>query len=242
MKIGIIGFGRFGKFIVKHLAKDFNVYVFDKNNDQIGIKKTGAIPSTLEDVCKKDVIILCIPISKFKQLMDKIKNLIKEDSIIVDVCSVKEYPVEVMIKTLPNKVQILATHPMFGPDSAANSIKGKKVVLCKIRISDNPYQKIKVYLQKKGLIIIETTPKEHDIEIAKSQVLTHFIGRALFELGAKQIKIDTEGYKRLLSILQVVKNDSLQLFEDMNRYNKYSKNIRKSFINSIKKIDGRLKK
>ena len=47
--------------------------------------------------------------------------MLKENAVIVDVCSVKEYPVQWMRELLPANVSILATHPMFGPDSAADS-------------------------------------------------------------------------------------------------------------------------
>lgn len=240
--IGIIGFGRFGKLITKYLSEEFEVFVHSRSGKTKEIKKMNAVPVSLKEVCKKDIIIPCVPISAFEETIHKIKSLLKENSLVIDVCSVKEYPVNLMKNLLPKKVQILATHPVFGPDSASETLKGRKIVLCKIRISDNFYKKIKKYLKKKGLVIIETTAKEHDKEIAKSLMLTHFIGRALIDFKAGDIGIDTEGYKRLMKILEMVQNDSWQLFEDMNNYNKYSKGVRKSFMKSLDKINRRLKK
>ena len=129
MEIGIIGFGRFGKLLTKYLSEDFKVYIFNRSDKNEEIKKTNGIPASLEEVCKKDVVIPCVPISQFEETLNEIKGLLKENSLIIDVCSVKEYPVEVMKKILPEKTQILATHPMFGPDSAAESLKDRKVVL-----------------------------------------------------------------------------------------------------------------
>ena len=242
MEIGIIGFGRFGKLIIKYLSEDKKVYVFSRSGKDEEIKKSNGIPASLEEVCKKDIIIPCVPISQFENTLKKIKNMLKDNSLVVDVCSVKEYPVGIMKKILPKKIGILATHPMFGPDSASETVKGRKIVLCKVRISDEKYKKIKSCLEKKGLIIIETTPERHDREIAKTLILTHFIGRGLINFGAKNLDIDTEGYKRLMNILEMVKNDTEQLFKDMNRYNKYSKEIRKGFMKSLSRIDKRLEK
>src|SRR3989338_8126589 len=236
MEIGVIGFGRFGKLITKYLSEDNKVYVFSRSEKDEEIKKSNGVPTSLEDVCRKDIIIPCVPISQFENTLKKIKNLLKDNSLMVDVCSVKEYPVKVMKKTLPEKTGILATHPMFGPDSASETVKGRKIVLCKVRISNEKYKKIKSYLEKKGLIVIETTPEKHDEEISKSLLLTHFIGRALIDLGATETGIDTQGYKKIMEILYTVKNDTWQLFEDMNKYNKYSRRIRRDFIDSLKKI------
>ena len=242
MEIGVIGFGRFGKLITKYLSEDNKVYVFSRSEKDEEIKKSNGVPTSLEDVCRKDIIIPCVPISQFENTLKKIKNLLKDNSLMVDVCSVKEYPIGIMKKTLPEKTGILATHPMFGPDSAFETVKGRKIVLCKVRMPNEKYKKIKSYLEKKGLVVIESTPERHDREIAKTLILTHFIGRGLMDFGAKNIDIDTEGYKRLMNILNMVKNDTEQLFEDMNRYNKYSKEIRKGFMESLSTIDKRLEK
>ena len=64
--------------------------------------------------------------------------------------------------------------------------------------------------------------------------------RALAEFGAEPQQIDTEGYKRLLHILEVVENDTWQLFEDMNRYNPYAERRRADFVSAMQSIDGKL--
>ena len=242
MEIGIIGFGRFGQLMTKYLSEDFKVYVSSRSDKSIEIKKNNGIPASLEEVCKKDIVIPSVPISKFGATLKKIKNLLGERSLVADVCSVKDHPVKIMKKILPKKTQILASHPIFGPDSAAESLKGRKIVLCKTRINDELYGKVKKYLDDKELIVIETTPEKHDKDIAKSLFLTHFIGRSLIDFDAKNVDIDTEGYKRLLHVVETVKNDTLQLFEDMNRYNKYSKKIRQDFIESVNNVNKRLEK
>jgi|TARA_B100002003_G_C14142101_1_gene549126 prephenate dehydrogenase len=242
MKIGIIGFGRFGKLATRYLAKDFDVSVSTRSSKDEEIKKLNAKTASLEDVCKKDIVIICVPISSFEEELENIKNFIGKKTLVIDVCSVKEYPVELMKKILPSHIQILATHPIFGPDSAVDSLKGKKMVLCKVRIDDDLYGKIKDYLAQKELILLETTPGEHDKDMARSLFLTHLIGRSLLEFGSKNQDVDTEGYQRLLSILKTVENDTWQLFEDMCKYNEYSKGVMEKFIRSAQEISMRLDK
>ncbi len=240
--IGITGFGRFGALTAKYLAQDFKVYVHTRKDSSAAIKETGAVPVSLEKACAQKIVILCIPISVFRDYLVKISPFLKEGTIVVDVCSVKEYPVSWMREILHEDISILATHPMFGPDSAADSLEKRKIVLCKERIQEARYKKIKDYLSSKGLDMIETTPQEHDKQIAVSLSLTHFIGRALAEFGATDLKIDTEGYKRLLNILGVVKHDTWQLFQDMHTYNRYAKENRALFMNAMKSIDKSLER
>lgn len=44
---------------------------------------------------------------------------LKRSTLFVDVLSVKEFPKRLLLRALPPEVDILCTHPMFGPDSGA---------------------------------------------------------------------------------------------------------------------------
>ena len=238
--IGIIGFGRFGKLTARYLAEDFEVFVFNRTEKSDEIKKCGAREASLKKVCQQKIVIVCVPISTFKEILVEIGPLLKKGAVVVDVCSVKVYPAQWMKASLPETVSILATHPIFGPDSASDSLTGHKIFLSPIRIGEEPYQKIKTYLASKELVLIESTPEDHDEQIAVSLALTHTIGRTLSEFGAAQLDIDSEGYKRLLHILEVVENDTWQLFYDMHRYNPYALEKRTRFMQALQKINDQI--
>lgn len=238
--IGIIGYGRFGQLAAQHLAKDAAVVVCGRRNIDDGHLPVNICAGTLEEVCNQRIVIPCVPISSFEAILKTIKPLIRPDALVVDVCSVKVYPVQWMKTELPQSVAILGTHPMFGPDSAANGIAGMKIALCRVRISDSLYFKTVDYLKRSGLTVIESTPEEHDQQIAVSLALTHFIGRSLSAFKAEQLPIDTEGYKRLLHILDVVEHDTWQLFADMHNYNPYAKEVRLAFMRAVAQIESKL--
>jgi prephenate dehydrogenase len=238
--IGILGFGRFGKLMANYLARDFDVMVYNRSDNADDIMASGAKPTSLEVVCRQKLLILSVPISVFHETLKTVAPLLAPDALVIDVCSVKEYPVRLMKDLLPEQVSILATHPMFGPDSAANALQGRKIVLCAERINDSAYRKIKSYLISKGLMVLEVTPEAHDRQIAVSLALTHFIGRSLAEFGATPLDVDTEGYQRLLHVLGVVENDTWQLFEDMNTYNPYAAESRSVFMEAVQRIHQQL--
>lgn len=93
-----------------------------------------------------------------------------------------------------------------------------------------------------GLIFLETTAQEHDLFFAVSLAFTHFIGRSLSEFETRPTKTDTEGYKQLLQILGVETNDTWQLFEDMNYYNHFAREIRQTFLDAMDSVNQRLEK
>lgn len=241
-KIGLIGFGRFGKLAVKHLSDDFEFYVYNKSDKRGEIRENNATPASLKEACNQDLVVLAVPISEFEHALKSIKGLLRKNSIVIDVCSAKEHPIKLMKNILPKNAQILGTHPMFGPDSAFDSLEGRKIVLCRARIQDKIYLQIKRFLESKRLNVIEASPEQHDIAMAKSLVLTHFIGRALIDMKAAALDMDTRAYRDMIRILDTVKNDTWQLFEDMNKYNPYSKTIRERLIKSLNKINKKLQK
>jgi prephenate dehydrogenase len=239
---GLIGFGRIGRLLVRHFARDVKIRVCDVKLDARKVRALGAVPATLAEACAQDVVVLCVPIASFEGLARRIKGLLRPDALVVDVCSVKEHPVRAMKRHLPKSVSLLATHPNFGPDSAADSLKGRKIVLCRVRMKSVDYLRAKRALQRKGLDVVEMTPREHDRRMASSLVLTHFIGRSLVAYGAKTTGVDTEGYKRLLRILETVQNDSWELFEDMNRFNAFAAPMRRRFMSAMRATDRRVRR
>lgn len=240
--IGIIGFGRFGELAARYLARDMRVVVFDRGGKAARIEAVGAQPADLETTCGQEMVLLCVPISHMQTQLKTIAPLLKTGTVVIDVCSVKVNPVKWMTDLLPPGVEILPTHPMFGPDSAAETLAGAKIVLCRDRINPEMYDKAAGWLRAQDLVVIETTPEEHDRQIAVTLALTHFLGRSLSAFGAEKLPIDTEGYKRLMHILEVVENDTWQLFQDMHRYNPFAGEERGRFMDAMEQINERLEK
>ena len=239
-QIGVIGLGRFGRLMIRYLAQDFTVTVFDRRGRGNEIEALGAVWGSLASACRCDVVIPAVPISAMEALLGEMAVLLRPDCLVVDVCSVKVFPVQWMRRWLPDSVAILASHPMFGPDSAAASLAGRKIVLCPERIEQARYEKIASYLKSKGLVVIKSTPEAHDRQIAVTLALTHFIGRSLDEYGAKALAVDTEGYQRLLHTLEVVTHDTWQLFADMYRYNPHAGREMRYFLSAAQRIAQRL--
>ena len=240
MHIGLIGFGRLGQLLSKYLIQDFHITVYDPHLDHDKARAMGLTPGTMAEACAHDIVIPLVPISAFDAVIQQMAPLLKAGSMVVDACSVKVKPVESMQKYLPASINILATHPMFGPDSAAETLFGAKLVLCPVRVDEKRYREIYLYLDKHGMKLIEATPEEHDRQISRSLFLAHFLGRTLIELDAEPLDIDTKGYRRLMKILLTVENDSWQLFEDMYNYNPYAEEIRKDFLGAVENVVERL--
>src|SRR3989344_7683319 len=134
MSIGIIGYGRFGQLWAKCLQNiGHTVLVYDNKQ---AIPKN--LSSNLRSVTQTDILFLLIPISEIENICQQIAPLVSPDTLVVDACSVKEYPVQMMLKYLPKSQPLIATHPLFGPDSVAKmGLAGQKIAVCPVRIDKN---------------------------------------------------------------------------------------------------------
>ena len=228
MKIGLIGYGRLGELLGRYIKQDFDLAIYDDQKEEFS--------TNLDEVLNSNIVIIAVPISEIKNCLSSISPKLKSGTLVIDCCSVKEYPLQLMEELLPKDIEILGAHPMFGHDSIKDTLYGSKLVLCPERISEAHLSQIKNYLENYGIRVIETTAEDHDQQIAKSLILSHFIGKGLLDFGAKDLLIDTKGYRRLLRILSTVENDSDQLFIDMNKYNRYASQMREELLSSLKKV------
>ncbi len=236
MTLGIIGYGRFGKLWAKHLSRFGRVLVYDKSSTivpkgKIVLDKNISRVS-LNQAARTDMLFLLVPISEMENCCREIKNKLSPNTLVVDACSVKIYPAKIMKAILKKRQPIIATHPLFGPDSAgqAKTLAGFKIAVCPVKTKKFELAKFEHLLKKLGLKIFRTTAKNHDKQMAKSQALVHFIGRGLEGLSLKPQEIATPDYLSLLNIRDMVVHDTWQLFLDMEIYNPFAKKIWKKFL------------
>lgn len=252
MTIGIIGFGRFGKLAASLLKGHFSVKVCGLNindNDRRIAKRVGIEINGLAEAVNSDIVILAVPISETQKMIRKIAPMLRPGTLAVDTCSVKTFPCQWMKKHLPKNIEIMGTHPMFGPMSAkfdfkkqAWNIKGLQIVLCPLRIDNDRLEIIVKNLKRAGLEVIVTTPDDHDRQNAVTLGLVHFLGRSLKEAGIKEQKIYTPGFADLLKISPHTTGDNWQLFYDMHNFNPYADKVRAGFLGACSKIEQKIER
>lgn len=234
--VGIIGFGRFGRVLGKILSDDFKVVAYDPAavEPQFGVELTN-----LNNILKEKTIFIAVPIYLFKKLVIDIASRLPEFCTIIDVCSVKVYPVNVMQEILPSTVGIIGTHPLFGPDSIKHP-NSLKIMMHNTRDTYNQFEFWSTYFSSKAIEVIHITPEQHDGIAARTQGITHFIGRVLRAAGIEQTEIDTVGFSDLLAVINQTCNDSWELFMDLQNYNPYTLAMIEKLEKSIAEIRGKI--
>tara|TARA_Y100000310_G_scaffold105664_1_gene104137 strand:+ start:8621 stop:9349 length:729 start_codon:yes stop_codon:yes gene_type:complete len=239
MNISIIGFGQMGQFMAQKLSKRNNVLVADPINKEKEAEKLNLEWTTIEEAAKNDIIFLFPPIDKIESLCKQIAPHLKPNSIVCDGCSVKVNPTKIMKDTLPNNIQIIGTHPLFGPQSGKNGIKGLTIVLCPITTDDitpilDLFKEIKLNIEV-------MTPEQHDKAMAETQCLELFLGKILNKMNLQDPTISTPGFDLLWKLKELLKEDSDELFTLIQKQNPFAENIRHKFMETTTKIEEALK-
>jgi len=226
---GIIGYGHFGQLLVSKLAPYFEVKVYSASG------KVNQWSATLEEVAQCDYVVLSVPLTKHAEVCEQLKPYLPHDTVIVDVCSVKEESGIIIKHHLPNQ-PLLSTHPLFGPESAADSLEGHIIVVCPDMSTDALLEPSTAFFERLGLRVIVMTSTEHDKHIALVQGLTFFIARVLKDFNLHESQLVTPSFKKLTALAELEQQHTKDLFVTIQKGNPHTEEIRQHFINRAQEL------
>ncbi len=231
--IAIIGFGRFGQLLASLATDQFTAHIVesDKNKARLA-EKQGYTVIPKDQLHVVDCIFLAVPMSQFEASVQSISPHVSSRQLIIDLCSVKVYPVQIMKQYLSH-ARLLGSHPMFGPDSASKGLKGLQVALCQISASDDDIETIRQFWSRRGVAVLDTTPDSHDKDTVYLQAFTYSIARIITNTHIPDITFKTRSFKDIDDVAMLSARDSEQLFHDMLFYNPYLSDMKKKFEASV---------
>jgi len=180
-KIAIIGVnGKMGKWFANYFYKmGFEVKGFDTENE---IKEKFIIKanSLVGAILQMDYVLLCTPTKNTPEIIRLIAKEMKRESYLIEISSHKSKTSQTLLK-VPNKVQPVCIHPMFGP--GIKKLDGKNIIIIPIRDAKKELDITKSLFPKANFVTIDAI--EHDKKIAVILGLTHLINIVFANILAK---------------------------------------------------------
>lgn len=225
--VAVIGAaGRMGRWLCKLLVSEgFKVLANDVDiNKLLELKDLirGVEIHDLEGCVEgSDIILLSVPVESLEDVLKRIKPYVREDHIVIDICSIKKLPVDLMHKYLSRGVR-LGSHPLFGP--GALSLKGKKVVLTPT--SNEEFRTsldIIKWLEERGALGIVMDPLEHDLLMSKIMGISQAIGILVSmylsdnDLNTFEI-LSTPTYNLMTTYATAILAGNLNLYISLQKY------------------------
>ena len=141
-----------------------------------------------------------------------------------------------MLEELPSFVNIVGSHPLFGPQSAHSGIKGHKIALCPVR-GQAAARRIAAFLRHTlGLEVHLTSAEEHDQEAAVVQGVTHVIAKVLMRMGPLPTRLTTASFEQLMQATEMVRYDAPSVFLAIERENPYAAAVREQFFSLAEQV------
>lgn len=237
-----MGFGRFAQFLAKTFIRQGHTLRATSRSDysllcsQLGIHFFSDVTAFLD--ADNDVVLISTSILSLSEVLRSMPlDRLKRPLLFVDVLSVKEYPRQVLLQVLPEESDILCTHPMFGPASGKDGWRDLNFMYEKVRIrNEDTCSNVLQIFASEGCTMLEMSCEEHDRLAAKSQFITHAIGRTLGEMEITSTPIDTKSFQTLVQTKDTVMKGSLDLFSGLFMHNRFARQELENLENSLHKV------
>jgi arogenate dehydrogenase (NADP+) len=177
MRIGIIGLGLIGGSIFKNLLEG-------KKHEVIGISRSVNefnVSNNYENLKDCNLVFVCTPMNVTLDILDKLNDILSENTIVTDVCSLKEF-----VSKKNYKYKFIPSHPMAGtehqgweyafPDLFEGAVWA---VTLKEDTDLKDFGVLKSVIEELGAKTVLTTPQEHDKAVALISHAPMLVAQAL---------------------------------------------------------------
>lgn len=230
--LGLIGAGAFGAFCLPYLARHFEVSVCDPRPDLADLARShGVSAAGLSQTAACDIVLLAVPWRTLDTVARDIAAHLKPGALVVECCSIKVKPLKVLREALPDSVDIVGTHPLFGPQSGRNGVAGLNIAVCPVAGHTRAADRVARFLGTRlGLTVKRSSPEDHDRQMAYVQGLTHFLARSIAAMDVPPLDLTTNTWGHLMRMAETVRHDSDDLYRTIAVDNPYAEEVRERFL------------
>ena len=186
----IIGCGLLGSSLIRRINKKKiakNIYIYEKSKSNIlkikKLKLPGTIINKLQDgVVKSDLIILCTPMSEYKNIILKMNKFLSPKTIITDIGSAKIASSKIIKKFLRKGFFWTSSHPITGsevsgPEHGKEDIFLNKwcILIKEKKTNKNHLIALNKFWKKIGSKVVSMTSEKHDKIFSITSHLPHLI-------------------------------------------------------------------
>lgn len=199
--------------------------------------KSGVIDDFVEldeDLSNFDFIVLSTPLSAYKKIFDRISQTVSDQTILIDLGSLKEFVTKILPKNLEKN--FVACHPIAGSEkvgfenSSADLFAGKKFVICPSKNNNaEALKKVEAVAKAIGCEIDLIDAKKHDEIYALVSHLPQFLSFLTSEFSPK--KIEDEFFKTAFRL----DNSDPEIWSDIFALN--GKNLEKFYLKFFENLD-----
>ena len=189
-KTCIIGCGLIGSSLARAIKKNnlSNKIVSSNRSDSVNQKviELKVVDDSNSDTKKmvegSDLIIIATPLSSYEDVILKIKDSLKNGSILTDVGSVKENAISLIEKNVPKNVSWISSHPIAGteesgPEAGFSELFENRwcILTPSKKANDKDIKLLETFWKKIGSKVDIMDAKQHDYILSITSHIPHLI-------------------------------------------------------------------
>jgi len=189
-KICIIGCGLIGSSLARAIKKNklADIIVSSSRTDTtnkkvIELNIVNDSSSNMQKMVKEsDLVVIATPLSSYKEVIAKIRNVLKKGAILTDVGSVKKKAISLIEKNIPKNISWIASHPIAGteesgPESGfAELFKNRWCILTPSKTAkEKDIKLLENFWKKIGSKVDIMNAKQHDYILSVTSHIPHLI-------------------------------------------------------------------
>lgn len=239
MRVGILGYGRFGGALGSLLREAGHAYRAWDPVAEVPDGHRAASPGDLVDGA--EALALAVPVPALGRVLADLRPRLKPDHLVFDVGSVKAGPCALLDEHLGTAIPHAGTHPLFGPVSLARAERPLRVVLCASLHHPVAAQRIEDLFRSLGCEVLRQDAEDHDRVMATTHALTFFIAKGLLAVGAgAELPFTPPSFHAIARTLESVREDAGHLFAALQNENPFAKGAREGLLEALTAIHGSL--
>ncbi len=235
MRIGILGFGRFGRAFAGLLAEAGHAHLaLDPAADVPGPRRARDLADLAD---RSEALVLAVPIPAFGPALTALRPHLRRDHLVFDVASVKVGPCRLLDTNLGDAVPHAGTHPLFGPVSLARAERPLRGVVCPSPRHPAAAERIRALYRSLGCEVLDQAPEDHDRVMAQTHALTFFLAKGLLQVGAgAELPFTPPSFHAVARTLESVRGDAGHLFASLQNANPFAAGARAGFLDALQAI------
>ena len=238
-KVAIIGgAGGMGRLLAKGLKScglSIAIRDLDERKEKEVARRLGVGLLNGDSLKGFGIVIIAVPFEAIVEEALRALDRMDEGSLLIEISSIKAGVVEAIRERLPDRIEYISIHPLFGP--AIRTFRGKKIVVIPIRAEKWLGAFLRI-VRGMGCEAILSTAGEHDEAMAKIQALHHFSYLCLVDCLSKvgfDPRFSTESFRRTLELLRRIDNNLSAIFS-IQRHNPFAGKMRLNYREAVEAL------
>ena len=192
-------------------------------------------------VARSQAVLLNVPIADSVGVARQVSRLLKPGQLVLDNTSVKGKVMSALVETVPDGVEVLGMHTIFGPD--VESLRKRNTVFTRTQKSGELAEEFEHIFYKYGAHLSFTSETNHDQQMAFHQNLEHFTKIVLAEVLATRVSdpATTRAYSSpnsrasLRTMARVLRVDA-RLLTEIQTHNTQGPEMIRHFVNTANEL------